>query len=88
MLFLHIWNNLFLASDREKIGVAVTIYISIVEVLSSNLGRVISYTDRIFTVFLSFPKQMPGLYLDYITTSLFQIFSSSLFTSHPAVRRH
>jgi hypothetical protein len=67
---------LFVLPTKE-VRILVMLLNCIWEVLSLNLCLDASCHNRVFVVFLTPSKKLPGLYLDYITTDAFQLFFDS-----------
>jgi hypothetical protein len=53
----------------RSVGVAVTLYIFLLEVLGSNLGRDTGYPDSVFVVFHSPSKQVKIMSLQVLSNS-------------------
>jgi hypothetical protein len=52
-----------------------------------NLGQDAVYSDCAFSWFFSVsPEKIPGWYLDYVTTTSFQILFGSSFIYYPAIQ--
>jgi hypothetical protein len=84
-IFFQYYHRLCRSLTGWLSGNAVVLYSGAAR-FESRLGHRLAWL-RICVVFFSLFKQIPGEYLDYVTTSSFQIISGSLFTSDPATRR-
>jgi hypothetical protein len=71
---------------QDTVASAVPTHIR--EVLASNLVQDTADADRVLVVFLSPSSQLPGYYLDWVTTVSFQILYNSSFIYHTTRRCH